>query len=105
MRFTGTIPLFLATAAFYSQCAAKANEEKALRVPIIPSRKDFTPIEEASLEKRETCADGSRCLFGVCCGDGCAPKCCAHDAGGGELSIFPTFCLIYASEDELLGMW
>ncbi|KAF7121828.1 hypothetical protein CNMCM5793_009381 [Aspergillus hiratsukae] len=35
-----------------------------------------------SLEKRGDCGDGTRCLLGTCCGDGCAMNCCALDNGG-----------------------
>ncbi|RHZ50888.1 hypothetical protein CDV55_100596 [Aspergillus turcosus] len=35
-----------------------------------------------SLEKRADCGDGTRCLLGSCCGDGCAMNCCALDNGG-----------------------
>ncbi|GIK07787.1 hypothetical protein Aspvir_003456 [Aspergillus viridinutans] len=38
--------------------------------------------QEGSLEKRANCGDGSQCLLGTCCGDGCALNCCAYDNGG-----------------------
>ncbi|KAE8390403.1 hypothetical protein BDV23DRAFT_183505 [Aspergillus alliaceus] len=80
MLLVKTLSILLATATF---CAAQGSEEsvEAVRAPI-PARKDFTPIEEAGLERRATCADGGQCLFGQCCGGGCAPICCAHDNGG-----------------------
>ncbi|KAF5857296.1 hypothetical protein ETB97_005980 [Aspergillus alliaceus] len=68
MLLVKTLSILLATATF---CAAQGSEEsvEAVRAPI-PARKDFTPIEEAGLERRATCADGGQCLFGQCCGGG-----------------------------------
>ncbi|KAB8252704.1 hypothetical protein BDV35DRAFT_334568 [Aspergillus flavus] len=84
MYFANTLSIFLASVTFYHQCAAAQVEQEqaqALRAPILASR-EFTPIEEAGLEKRATCSDGGQCLFGQCCGTGCSPNCCAHDDGG-----------------------
>ncbi|KAB8209248.1 hypothetical protein BDV34DRAFT_221646 [Aspergillus parasiticus] len=84
MYFANTLSIFLASATFYNQCTAAQVEQEqaqALRAPILASR-EFTPIEEAGLEKRATCSDGGQCLFGQCCGTGCSPNCCAHDDGG-----------------------
>ncbi|GFF33979.1 hypothetical protein IFM61606_00481 [Aspergillus udagawae] len=39
-------------------------------------------LQDGSLEKRASCGDGTRCLLGSCCGDGCAMNCCALDNGG-----------------------
>ncbi|KAE8373509.1 hypothetical protein BDV26DRAFT_296893 [Aspergillus bertholletiae] len=82
MYFVNTLSVFLASATIYSQhVAAKVEPAQALRAPI-PASQDFTPIEEAGLERRGTCPDGGQCLFGQCCGTGCSPNCCAHDDGG-----------------------
>ncbi|OGM45079.1 hypothetical protein ABOM_006638 [Aspergillus bombycis] len=85
MYIANTLSLLLASVAFYNQCATAAQGEQeqvqALRAPVLASR-EFTPIEEAGLERRGTCPDGGQCLFGQCCGTGCSPNCCAHDEGG-----------------------
>ncbi|KAE8143785.1 hypothetical protein BDV38DRAFT_3312 [Aspergillus pseudotamarii] len=84
MYFANSLSFFLASATFYNQCAAAQVEQdqvQALRAPILASR-EFTPIEEAGLERRATCPDGGQCFLGQCCGTGCSPNCCAHDDGG-----------------------
>jgi hypothetical protein len=43
-------------------------------------------LQDGSLEKRASCGDGTRCLLGSCCGDGCAMNCCALDNGGRKQS-------------------
>ncbi|KNG83816.1 hypothetical protein ANOM_008011 [Aspergillus nomiae NRRL 13137] len=80
MYIANTLSLLLASAAF---AAARGEQEQAqaLRAPILASR-EFTPIEEAGLERRGTCPDGGQCFLGQCCGTGCSPNCCAHDNGG-----------------------
>ncbi|KAE8402317.1 hypothetical protein BDV37DRAFT_284799 [Aspergillus pseudonomiae] len=80
MYIASTLSLLLASAAF---AAARGEQEQAqaLRAPILASR-EFTPIEEAGLERRGTCPDGGVCFLGQCCGTGCSPNCCAHDNGG-----------------------
>ncbi|KAE8321370.1 hypothetical protein BDV39DRAFT_210770 [Aspergillus sergii] len=68
MYFANTLSIFLASATFYNQCAAAQVEQEqaqALKAPILASR-EFTPIEEAGLEKRATCSDGGQCLFVGC---------------------------------------
>lgn len=67
--------LSLVTVISVFQLAIATN----LNPPILYSRH---AAQEGSLEKRETCEDGSRCLLGSCCGDGCALNCCALDNGG-----------------------
>ena len=87
MYFANSLSFLLASATFYSQCAAARVEQEqaqALRAPILASR-EFTPIEEAGLERRATCPDGGQCFLGQCCGTGCSPNCCAHDDGGSKL--------------------
>lgn len=56
--------LSLVTVISVFQLAIATN----LNPPILYSRH---AAQEGSLEKRETCEDGSRCLLGSCCGDGC----------------------------------
>ncbi|KAH1488244.1 hypothetical protein KXW18_002370 [Aspergillus fumigatus] len=67
--------LSLVTVISVFQLAIATN----LNPPILYSRH---AAQEGSLQKRETCEDGSRCLLGSCCGDGCALNCCALDNGG-----------------------
>lgn len=74
--------LSLVTVISVFQLAIATN----LNPPILYSRH---AAQEGSLEKRETCEDGSRCLLGSCCGDGCALNCCALDNGG--CKPFPSF--------------
>lgn len=74
--------LSLVTVISVFQLAIATN----LNPPILYSRH---AAQEGSLQKRETCEDGSRCLLGSCCGDGCALNCCALDNGG--CKPFPSF--------------
>lgn len=52
-----------------------------------------------SLKKRADCGDGTRCLLGSCCGDGCAMNCCALDNGGCMPFLpWPFFILCFTDE-------
>jgi hypothetical protein len=59
--------------------------------PILYSRHGSQHGSLESLEKRAECGDGTRCLLGSCCGDGCAMNCCALDNGGRMLPPPPPF--------------
>ncbi|PYI11895.1 hypothetical protein BO78DRAFT_61772 [Aspergillus sclerotiicarbonarius CBS 121057] len=76
MLLERSISLILATATPYGRCVAMANKGPAL------IQRDYSPLQAGVLEKRDTCSDGSRCIVGNCCGDGCAYNCCALDNGG-----------------------
>jgi hypothetical protein len=75
--------LSLVTVTAILQLATATN----VSPPILYSRH---ALQDGSLEKRETCSDGSQCLLGSCCGDACALNCCALDNGGCKPSLsFP----------------
>ncbi|RAK96060.1 putative GPI anchored protein [Aspergillus ibericus CBS 121593] len=76
MLLGGLLSVVLATATLYGQFTATAN-----KVPTLIQR-NYSPLEAGILDKRDTCSDGSRCIVGNCCGDGCAYNCCALDNGG-----------------------
>ncbi|PYH85611.1 hypothetical protein BO82DRAFT_163925 [Aspergillus uvarum CBS 121591] len=74
--FTSIGLVALATLGFLHQCIATAN------LPPAVLKRDTLPPEAGSLAKREVCSDGTRCIVGSCCGEGCSWNCCGLDQGG-----------------------
>ncbi|RAH46622.1 putative GPI anchored protein [Aspergillus brunneoviolaceus CBS 621.78] len=74
--FTSIGLVALATLGSLQQCMATANLSPAVL------KRDTSPPEAGSLVKREVCSDGTRCIVGSCCGDGCSWNCCGLDQGG-----------------------
>ncbi|THC96583.1 hypothetical protein EYZ11_003923 [Aspergillus tanneri] len=85
MILTRALSLLVASCSIH-HCLADADVNADVGTNQLPtlSEREFTPLEEASLVKRNnpTCPDGGTCLLGNCCGSGCAANCCGHDDGG-----------------------
>ncbi|RAH77184.1 hypothetical protein BO86DRAFT_392901 [Aspergillus japonicus CBS 114.51] len=74
--FTSNGLVALATLGFLHQCMATANLSPAVL------KRNTSPPEASSLAKREVCSDGTQCIVGSCCGEGCSWNCCGLDQGG-----------------------